>query len=557
MTFLLAFFITFIACIVLVPVLTGLGKFFCLYAIVQECEAHVFLLFGRVIGVIDEPGLHLLALKIGPHALLIRFFGAVRRVDLRLDQEYLRSEPVNSEEGTPMGIGVWYEMRVGNPADYLFRNTDPRGSLRANVRNATVRCLSNMPLQNLLEDRHKMSRRVREEVSPKSQAWGYHLGSVYVRKVHFRDDQMIHQIEQKVVNRLRQVTSAIRQQGANQVAVIKSGAERAAAAEFAHAAAVRPYLVGKAIQEIARDREILNTVFEILETEKMLEGDVELTLVPRDSLFARLLAANGASRTTRFRATVENRCLSRYGGIVMQSAARHIVRRLREAGHQALFAGGCVRDALMGKTPHDFDIATSARPEQVQALFPRTVPVGVQFGVVLVIENGQEYQVATFRSDGNYLDGRHPQSVTFSSAEEDARRRDFTVNGLFYDPIDEKVLDFVGGRQDLETRTLRAIGVAGQALRRRQTTPPARRSLCRRARLHDRDGNLDGHPRRGAGHSRRQRRTPPRRTRKNLHVTATRARLRFAGRQRSDGRDPARDGSSQRLRTTARLSSRG
>jgi poly(A) polymerase len=142
----------------------------------------------------------------------------------------------------------------------------------------------------------------------------------------------------------------------------------------------------------------------------------------------------------------------------MQSAARHIVRRLREAGHQALFAGGCVRDALMGKTPHDFDIATSARPEQVQTLFPRTVPVGVQFGVVLVIENGQEYQVATFRSDGNYLDGRHPQSVTFSSAEEDARRRDFTVNGLFYDPIDEKVLDFVGGRQDLETRTLRAIG---------------------------------------------------------------------------------------------------
>jgi hypothetical protein len=123
-------------------------------------------------------------------------------VDLRLDQEYLRSEPVNSEEGTPMGIGVWYEMRVSNPADYLFRNTDPRGSLRANVRNATVRCLSNMPLQNLLEDRQKMSRRVREEVSPKSEAWGYHLGSVYIRKVHFRDDQMIHQIEQRIVNRL-------------------------------------------------------------------------------------------------------------------------------------------------------------------------------------------------------------------------------------------------------------------------------------------------------------------------------------------------------------------
>ena len=294
MTFLLAFFITLIACIILVPLLTALGKFFCLFATVQECEAHVFLLFGRVIGVIDEPGLHLLALKIGPHAFLIRFFGAVRRVDLRLDQEYLRSESVNSEEGTPMGIGVWYEMRVSNPPDYLFRNTDPRGSLRANVRNATVRCLSNMPLQNLLEDRHKMSRRVREEVSPKSEAWGFDLGSVYIRKVHFRDDQMIHQIEQKVVNRLRQVTSAIRQQGANQVAVIKSGAERTAAAEFAHAGAVRPYLVGKAIQEIAKDKEILETVFQILETEKMLAGDVDLTLVPHDSLFARLLASEAA-----------------------------------------------------------------------------------------------------------------------------------------------------------------------------------------------------------------------------------------------------------------------
>ena len=298
MTFLLAFFTTLIACIILVPLLTALGKFFCLFATVQECEAHVFLLFGRVIGVIDEPGLHLLALKIGPHAFLIRFFGAVRRVDLRLDQEYLRSESVNSEEGTPMGIGVWYEMRVSNPPDYLFRNTDPRGSLRANVRNATVRCLSNMPLQNLLEDRHKMSRRVREEVSPKSEAWGFHLGSVYIRKVHFRDDQMIHQIEQKVVNRLRQVTSAIRQQGANQVAVIKSGAERTAAAEFAHAAAVRPYLVGKAIQEIAKDKEILETVFQILETEKMLDGDVDLTLVPRDSLFARLLATQGVPLPT-------------------------------------------------------------------------------------------------------------------------------------------------------------------------------------------------------------------------------------------------------------------
>lgn len=142
----------------------------------------------------------------------------------------------------------------------------------------------------------------------------------------------------------------------------------------------------------------------------------------------------------------------------MESVARKIVRRLREAGHQALFAGGCVRDSLMGKTPHDFDIATSARPEQVQALFPRTIAVGAQFGVILVVEEGRDYQVATFRSDGTYLDGRHPRSVSFTTPEGDARRRDFTINGLFYDPIEGKVLDFVGGREDLETRTLRAIG---------------------------------------------------------------------------------------------------
>jgi tRNA nucleotidyltransferase/poly(A) polymerase len=142
----------------------------------------------------------------------------------------------------------------------------------------------------------------------------------------------------------------------------------------------------------------------------------------------------------------------------MESVARQIVRRLREAGHQAFFAGGCVRDSLMGKTPHDFDIATSALPEQVQALFPRTIPVGAQFGVILVVEEGREYQVATFRSDGIYLDGRRPRNVTFTSPEGDAKRRDFTINGLFYDPIEGKVLDFVGGREDLAARTLRAIG---------------------------------------------------------------------------------------------------
>lgn len=144
----------------------------------------------------------------------------------------------------------------------------------------------------------------------------------------------------------------------------------------------------------------------------------------------------------------------------MESHARTIVRRLREAGHEAYFAGGCVRDMLLGQTPHDFDIATSARPEQVQALFPRTIPVGAQFGVILVMDGVIEYQVATFRADGVYVDGRRPESVVFTTAQGDAQRRDFTVNGLFYDPEAEEVLDFVGGREDLTAKRLRAIGDA-------------------------------------------------------------------------------------------------
>jgi len=117
---------------------------------------------------------------------------------------------------------------------------------------------------------------------------------------------------------------------------------------------------------------------------------------------------------------------------------------------------------LLGITPHDYDVATDARPEQVEALFPRTVPVGAQFGVILVLENGNEIQVATFRGDGAYLDGRHPESVHFSDAEADARRRDFTVNGLFYDPVEQKVLDFVGGQEDLRNGILSAIGTPSE-----------------------------------------------------------------------------------------------
>ncbi|MGH7855883.1 MAG: CCA tRNA nucleotidyltransferase [Candidatus Binatia bacterium] len=137
-----------------------------------------------------------------------------------------------------------------------------------------------------------------------------------------------------------------------------------------------------------------------------------------------------------------------------------IVRRLRDAGHTAVLAGGCVRDRLLGleDPAGDYDVATSARPEEVQRLFPRNVSVGAQFGVILVLGDGVKVEVATFRSDDAYVDGRHPQSVRFTTPEEDARRRDFTINGMFYDPIEDRVLDYVGGREDLGRRIVRAIG---------------------------------------------------------------------------------------------------
>lgn len=142
----------------------------------------------------------------------------------------------------------------------------------------------------------------------------------------------------------------------------------------------------------------------------------------------------------------------------MEATATRLVERLRAAGHEAFFAGGCVRDMLLGREAHDIDIATSARPEDVQKLFPRTVAVGAAFGVIVVLEADFEFQVATFRSDGAYKDGRHPESVSFTTAEGDAKRRDFTVNGLFYDPIEKQVIDYVGGEADLKEGILRCIG---------------------------------------------------------------------------------------------------
>jgi len=146
----------------------------------------------------------------------------------------------------------------------------------------------------------------------------------------------------------------------------------------------------------------------------------------------------------------------------MEQAARKVAARLREQGHIAYFAGGCVRDMVRGLAPKDYDIVTDARPESVQALFPRTYAVGAHFGVIIVLEDDFQFEVATFRSDDAYIDGRHPSAVHFSSPEKDAERRDFTINGMFFDPVADKVIDFVDGQADLAAKLVRAIGDPGK-----------------------------------------------------------------------------------------------
>jgi poly(A) polymerase len=145
-----------------------------------------------------------------------------------------------------------------------------------------------------------------------------------------------------------------------------------------------------------------------------------------------------------------------------RAVATQILTRLRSGGFEAYFAGGCVRDLLMNQSPKDYDIATNAAPNQVRALFKNTQAVGAAFGVILVREGKTVVEVATFRTDMEYQDGRHPTGVQFSTAEEDAKRRDFTINGLFLDPIDNRIIDHVGGQADLNARVLRAIGNADQ-----------------------------------------------------------------------------------------------
>lgn len=153
----------------------------------------------------------------------------------------------------------------------------------------------------------------------------------------------------------------------------------------------------------------------------------------------------------------------------MKNEAREIVAQLQRAGHVAYFAGGCVRDQLLGQEAADFDIATSAHPDEVQRLFSRVTDLtGKSFGVVRVLVGENLYEVATFRKDGVYTDGRHPESVSFASEQEDAQRRDFTVNGLFYDPIAGRLIDYVGGETDLKARTIRAIGEPADRFREDQ-----------------------------------------------------------------------------------------
>ena len=288
--------IAFVLGLIAVPALLGIARRFGLYAIVREREAQVFTLFGKVIGTLDEPGLRFPLAYFGAKALLVPFFGKRYLVNTALRQYYLRDLMVNSEEGTPMGVGIWYEMQVCDPPAYLFTNANPEGSLQANVASSTISTLSNLEMDKMLEDRHQLSRKVRATVSPLSEKWGYKLGSVYIRKVAFTDRQMVDNITEKVVKRLIQVTSAMKQDGENRVGLIKSETAFKVSQKMAEAAATRPRVVGEALNEIAReDPEVLAAVLEVMETEKLIESGAEVDVLPNDAQVLVSLGAAGAA----------------------------------------------------------------------------------------------------------------------------------------------------------------------------------------------------------------------------------------------------------------------
>ena len=264
-----------------VPIFLGICRTFGIYTCVRECEAQVFTLFGKVIGTLDKPGLHIPITHFGLRAMMIPFFGKRYVVNTALRQHYLRGQMVNSEEGTPMGVGIWYEMQVQEPVSYLFTNANPDGSLQANVTSSTISTLSNLEMEKMLEDRHSLSRTVRQAVSPLSEKWGYRLGSVYIRKVEFTDRQMVDNITEKVVKRLVQVTSAMKQDGENRVGLIKSETAFKVSQKMAEAAAARPKIVGQKLNEIGKDdAEVLSTVLEVMEVNSVVESDATIDVLP-------------------------------------------------------------------------------------------------------------------------------------------------------------------------------------------------------------------------------------------------------------------------------------
>ena len=270
--------------VLIIPITLGLARLFGFYSCVKECESHVFTLFGKVTGTIDTPGLQFPVKHFGTKAMLIPFFGKKYVVSTALRQHYLRSQMVNSEEGTPMGVGIWYEMQVKDPVSYLFINANPDGSLQANVTSSTISTLSNLEMEKMLEDRHSLSRTVRQTVSPLSEKWGYQLGSVYIRKVEFTDAHMVENITEKVVKRLVQVTSAMKQDGDNRVGLIKSETAFKVSQKMAEAAAARPSIVGKALNEISKqDPEVLDTVLEVMEVDKLLASGASIDILPDSS----------------------------------------------------------------------------------------------------------------------------------------------------------------------------------------------------------------------------------------------------------------------------------
>lgn len=284
MSFLFGLILGFILFFAIVGLVAMLGKVFGIWQILQERTVVVYTLFGKVIGTVKDPGVFFPIVAFGPRALLLPFAGKAYRVSTALEQSYLRNQLVNSEEGAPMGVGIWYEMQVADAEAFLFKNADPAGSLGANVATAVTRQLSNLKLEVLLENRDALSKRVREEVSPTSSQWGYRVGSTYVRKVAFRDAGMILEIERKVVNRLRQVTAAMKQEGSNRVAIIQSAADKQASERLGQAQAVRPKVIGAALAEIRTNMEVADALFRLLDIQATIKSAGKTIITPSQSV---------------------------------------------------------------------------------------------------------------------------------------------------------------------------------------------------------------------------------------------------------------------------------